>query len=39
MVSAMHHALDHIRLNIDLLKLGARIRDMVQSGHQLDGQY
>ena len=39
MVSAMHHALDHICLNIDLLKPSARIRDMVQSGHQLDGQY
>ena len=39
MVSDMHHALDHIRVNIDLLKLGARIRDMVQSGHQLHGQY
>ena len=34
----MHHALDHIRLNIDLLKPSARICDMVQSGHQLDGQ-
>ncbi len=39
MVSAMHHALDHIRLNIDLLKLDARIRDIVHSGHQVDGQY
>ena len=39
MVSAMHHALDHIRVNMDLLKPGARIRDIVHSGHQLDGQY
>jgi Xaa-Pro aminopeptidase len=39
MVSAMHHALDHIRINMDLLKPGARIRDIVHSGHELDGQY
>jgi Xaa-Pro dipeptidase len=39
MVSAMHHALDHIRVNMDLLKPGARIRDIVHGGHQLDGRY
>ncbi len=39
MVSTMHHAMDHIRVNMDLLKPGARIRDIVHTGHQLDSQY
>ena len=39
MVSAMHHAMDHIAENMALLKPGAAIRDLVHGGHQLDAQY
>ena len=39
MISAFHHGLDHIRENMALLKPGARIRDLVHSGHQLAPQY
>ena len=39
MMSAMHHARDHITENMGLLKPGARIRDIVHSGHQLDASY
>ena len=39
MIAAMHHARDHIATNMDLLKPGARIRDIVHGGHQLDARY
>jgi Xaa-Pro aminopeptidase len=39
MVSAMHHARDHIRENMALLKPGISIKELVFGGHQLEDQY
>ncbi len=39
MVSAMHHARDHIDTNMALLKPGVSIRELVFGGHRLDAQY
>ena len=39
MVSAMHHALDHIDQNMAMLKPGVSIRDLVHKGHQLAPEY
>ena len=39
MIYAMNHAMDHIRENMDLLRPGAAIRDLVHQGHQLDQRY
>ena len=39
MVSAMHHARDHINQNMAMLKPGVSIHDLVHGGHQLDAQY
>ncbi|MDP3264989.1 MAG: dimethylsulfonioproprionate lyase DddP [Tabrizicola sp.] len=39
MISAMHHAHDHIAENMAMLKPGVRIRDLIHGGHQLDAQY
>lgn len=39
MVSAMHHARDHINQNMAMLKPGISIHDLVHGGHQLDAQY
>lgn len=39
MISAMHHAMDHIRVNMDMLKPGVSIRELTFGGHQLDAQY
>ncbi len=39
MISAMHHAVDHIRENMAMLKPGTHIRDLIHSGHQLAPQY
>ncbi|MCC0073331.1 MAG: aminopeptidase P family protein [Rhodobacter sp.] len=39
MISAMHHAVDHIAQNMALLKPGVTIEELVHSGHQLDAQY
>ncbi len=39
MISAMHHAMDHIRVNMDLLKPGVSIRELTFGGHQLDPNY
>jgi Xaa-Pro dipeptidase len=39
MVSAMHHALDHIRENMAMLRPGVTIRDLVHNGHQLAPEY
>ncbi len=39
MISAMHHARDHIDTNMALLKPGVSIRELVFGGHQLDPQY
>jgi Xaa-Pro aminopeptidase len=39
MVSAFHHARDHIRGNMALLKPGVPIRDLVFGGHRLDPIY
>ncbi len=39
MISAMHHAREHIDTNMALLKPGVSIKELVFGGHQLDGQY
>ena len=39
MISAMHHAVDHIAQNMALLNPGVTIEELVHSGHQLDAQY
>ena len=39
MIAAMHHARDHIDINMAMLKPGARIRDIVHGGHQLAPQF
>ena len=39
MISAMNHAMDHIRINMDMLKPGVSIRELVHGGHQMEAQY
>ncbi len=39
MVSAMHHARDHIATNMAMLKPGVTIRELTHGGHQLEGHY
>jgi Xaa-Pro aminopeptidase len=39
MVSAFHHALDHIRDHQDRLKPGVTIEELVKGGHQLAPEY
>lgn len=39
MVSAMHHAMDHIRTNMALLKPGVTIRELTHDGHHLSPEY
>lgn len=39
MVSAMHHAMDHIRTNMAMLKPGVAIEELVRGGHQLAPEY
>ena len=39
MISAMHHARDHIADHQSRLKPGVAIRDLIQHGHQLAPQY
>ncbi|MBI1217444.1 MAG: M24 family metallopeptidase [Rhodobacteraceae bacterium] len=39
MVSAMHHAMDHIEVNRSLLKPGVTVRELTHGGHQLDPNY
>ena len=39
MISAMHHAMDHIAQNMAMLKPGVSIKELVFGGHQLDAQY
>lgn len=39
MVSAMHHARDHIATNMAMLKPGVTIRELTHGGHQLESQY
>lgn len=39
MISAMHHARDHIAENMGLLKPGVSIRELVFGGHQLAPEY
>jgi Xaa-Pro aminopeptidase len=39
MISAFHHALDHIRENMALLKPGVGIDELVHGGHQLAPEY
>jgi Xaa-Pro aminopeptidase len=39
MISAMHHAMDHIEVNRALLKPGVTIRELTHGGHQLDPRY
>lgn len=39
MVSAFHHALDHIRENMAMLKPGVTIDELVHGGHQLAPEY
>jgi Xaa-Pro aminopeptidase len=38
-ISAMHHALDHIATNMAMLKPGVSIRDLVFGGHELAPEY
>jgi Xaa-Pro aminopeptidase len=35
----MHHARDHIRENMAMLRPGVSIHDLVHKGHQLDAKY
>ncbi len=39
MVSAMHHAKDHIATNMEMLKPGVSIRELTHGGHQLAPEY
>jgi Xaa-Pro aminopeptidase len=39
MISAFHHARDHIATNMAMLKPGVSIRELVFGGHRLDAQY
>lgn len=39
MISAMNHAVDHIRENMSMLKPGVTIKELTHGGHQLDEQY
>ncbi len=39
MVSAMQHAMDHIRINMAMLKPGVTIRELVHGGHELAPQF
>jgi Xaa-Pro aminopeptidase len=39
MTSAMHHAMDHIRENMEMLRPGVSIRELVHGGHQLAPEY
>ena len=39
MISAMQHAMDHIRENMAMMRPGVAIRDLVHNGHQLEAKY
>ena len=39
MISAMHHARDHIDTNMAMLKPGVTIKELTMGGHKLDAQY
>ena len=39
MVSAMHHAMDHIATNMAMLKPGVTIRELTHGGHDLAPEY
>ncbi len=39
MVSAMGHAMDHIRENMAMLRPGVTIRELTHGGHKLDDRY
>jgi len=39
MIAAFHHALDHIRENMAMLKPGVTVEELVFGGHQLAPQY
>jgi Xaa-Pro aminopeptidase len=39
MISAMHHARDHISTNMAMLKPGVTISELTHGGHQLDARY
>ncbi|MFK0164832.1 dimethylsulfonioproprionate lyase DddP [Rhizobium sp. NPDC090279] len=39
MISAMNHAVDHIRENMRMLKPGVTIKELTHGGHQLAQQY
>ncbi|NLR98060.1 aminopeptidase P family protein [Rhizobium sp. P38BS-XIX] len=39
MVSAMQHAVDHIRENMAMLKPGVTIKELTHGGHQLEDRY
>jgi Xaa-Pro dipeptidase len=39
MISAMHHAMDHIATNMAMLKPGVTIRELTHGGHQLAPEY
>lgn len=39
MISAMHHARDHIATNMEMLKPGVTIRELTFGGHRLEDQY
>lgn len=39
MISAMTHAVDHIRENMQMLRPGVTVRELTFNGHQLEPQY
>ena len=39
MIAAMNHGLDHIRTNMEMLKPGVTIHELVHGGHQLAPEY
>jgi len=39
MISAMNHAVDHIRENMAMLKPGVTIKELTHGGHQLEERY
>jgi len=39
MISAMQHAVEHIRTNMEMLKPGVTLRELVFGGHRLEDRY
>jgi Xaa-Pro dipeptidase len=39
MISAMQHAMEHIRVNMEMLKPGVTVKELTHGGHKLEDRY